>query len=318
MRLGGTPGKQFLLGAEVNASVLHTGDAEIRTGYLAFTAYWYPNAPGGWFVKGGVGEGGYRRKTSTSDEGSDGGAFLVGAGYDIRVTRRISVTPMLTFWRSARANLTTDSSTLDTGLRHSGAAFQVGMTYHSPWGAANPPVEHPHIRRGFWVGFGYGGGNIAWQCDGCPKQDHGAGSGFIRLGGTPSKKILLGAEFNASGPYAGPFERFGRDTLAEEISAKLGAFTMYWYPDAAGGLFLKGGLGVSSYSREKGSFKARSDAGALLIGTGYDIRVNSMLSLTTMLTFWGSTKADLKDGGTTRDTGFWHDGVTLQIGVTFH
>src|SRR6266508_4232222 len=94
-------------------------------------------------------------------------------------------------------------------------------------------AQRPQTREGFWISFGVGQGNLRWECDGCATQDHGGPTGFIRLGGTPSKKVLLGAEMNG----------WSLDIGAAEITALTTTFTVYWYPSATGGLFLKGGVG---------------------------------------------------------------------------
>jgi len=318
LRLGWTPTKSLLLGFEGIGSSLAVGGASIRPGYMALTAYWYPNTSG-LFLKGGLGDGFHFRKTTTARLERDGGALVLGTGYDVRVGRKISITPMLSLWRSARANLRTDSSIIETGFRSSGAALDVGVTFHSLLGAKNPPIDRPQIRRGFWLGFGYGGGTIAWQCDGCSNQNHGAGSFVLRLGGTVSKKVLLGVELIGSSPRAaGPLETFGPDSQFQGVTATYTAFTAYWYPDADGGLFLKSGVGTSSYRQQTGSSTAASHAGVIQVGAGYDIRVGEMASLTPMLSLWASSKGDLKDGSTTVATGLRHNGATFQLGVTFH
>jgi len=178
--------------------------------------------------------------------------------------------------------------------------------------------QHPQTRAGFWIGAGYGLGNIAWQCNGCSQQDHGGGSALVRLGVTASHHVLLGAELNGLGSGVGLFESFGVDSMNEKISSSYMAFTVYWYPHAEGGLFLKSGLGASWYDRKQSSSESESRGAALLVGTGYDIRIGQMTSITPMLTFWGSTKADLKSGFTTLATGLRHTGATFQLSITGH
>jgi hypothetical protein len=43
-----------------------------------------------------------------------------------------------------------------------------------------------------------------------------------------------------------------------------------------------------------------------------------MLSLTPMLTLWGSTKTALSDGASTVATGLRHTGAMFDLGVTMH
>lgn len=58
-------------------------------------------------------------------------------------------------------------------------------------------AQRPQTRRAFWIGFGLGAGNLGWSCDGCSSENHSGPTGFLRLGGAPSQKVLLGAEINA-------------------------------------------------------------------------------------------------------------------------
>ena len=169
-------------------------------------------------------------------------------------------------------------------------------------------AQRSQTREGFWIAFGVGQGNLSWKCDGCTDQDHGGPTGFLRLGGTPSQKVLLGAELNF----------WSLDFGATEITAGYSAFTAYWYPSVTSGLFLKGGFGGAVFTRATATTEATSTGGALVLGAGYDIRVGQKISITPMLSFWGSNKSDLKDNGTTIETGFMHTGATLQVGITFH
>jgi len=169
-------------------------------------------------------------------------------------------------------------------------------------------AQRPQTRQGFWIGFGFGGGSLNWDCDGCASQKENGPTGFVKLGGTPSAKVRLGAEINS----------WSLDVGAATISAGVVVFAVDWYPSADGGFFLTGGLGAATYLRRTASSDAESSSGALLLGTGYDIRVGRNISLTPMLTFWGSGNADLEDNGTAINTGLRHTGATLQLGITFH
>ena len=172
----------------------------------------------------------------------------------------------------------------------------------------NLAAQRPQVREGFWISFGVGAGKLSWDCDGCTKEDANGPTGFLRLGGTPSDKVLLGAEFNG----------WSLDVGAADVTAGYGAFTVYWYPSAAGGIFLKGGLGGASWQKKDAITTVGSSSGAVLFGMGYDWRVGRKISISPMLTLWSSTKADLRDNDVTVDTGFRHGGANLQVGITFH
>jgi hypothetical protein len=170
-------------------------------------------------------------------------------------------------------------------------------------------AQRPQTRQGFWISMSGGSGNLNWSCDGCSKRDHGGATIAMRLGGSPSQNILLGAEINY----------LLVDLGTAEINAGYSAFTVYWYPSATGGLFVKSGVGVGTYyQRTSDTVTAHSTSAALLLGAGYDIRVGRKISVNPMLTLWSSNKAYLKEEGVPIATGFRQYGVALQLGVTYH
>ncbi len=65
--------------------------------------YFYPQARGGFFLTGGVGFSGYHANTVPSSDGT-GWGFTGGAGYDIRVGRDVSLTPVVNFVYGALAD----------------------------------------------------------------------------------------------------------------------------------------------------------------------------------------------------------------------
>jgi len=180
------------------------------------------------------------------------------------------------------------------------------MTALSPTSLA---AQRAQTRQGFWVSLGGGTGNLNWSCDGCSKLDHGGGALAVRAGGSPSQNILLGGEIN----------QVFVDLGTVEITAGYSAFTVYWYPSATGGLFVKSGVGVGTYyQRTSDTVTAHSTSAALLLGAGYDIRVGRKISVNPMLTLWSSNKAYLKEAGVPIATGLRQYGVALQLGVTYH
>jgi hypothetical protein len=131
--------------------------------------------------------------------------------------------------------------------------------------------------RGFWIGFGLGGGvNLS---DGFDGDRLGGGTGYVRLGGTPSQRVLLG------------FEGIGwaRDQSGATLGRGNGSFVALFYPSAQGGGFLKGGVGVASISRSTTSGNTTTTttkAGfGLTVGAGWDVRLGTNLYLTPNLDF---------------------------------
>jgi hypothetical protein len=94
VRLGGTLSQQVRLGGEVLAWINEQGSAvESLTSFL-FVGQLYPAASTGLYLKGGVGLG--RNAIDFEDGygvGDTGFAGLVGAGWELRVGRRLYLTP---------------------------------------------------------------------------------------------------------------------------------------------------------------------------------------------------------------------------------
>lgn len=98
-KLGGTLRPNILLGVETNGWRKSEAGATVTMGNLSGAAYWYPMATQGLFVKAG---GGY--SVLAVDDGftsaSDGGfGVLAGVGYDVRVGRNLSITPVANWFR---------------------------------------------------------------------------------------------------------------------------------------------------------------------------------------------------------------------------
>src|SRR5256885_12765125 len=67
-------------------------------------------------------------------------------------------------------------------------------------------AQYPQRRDGFWIGFGLGYGSANIKCDQCVDSSGVGGvTGFVKLGGTPSRNVLIGggvkgwAQFRGAG-----------------------------------------------------------------------------------------------------------------------
>lgn len=98
VRLGGTVNQHLRLGGEVLSWINENGPAVESLSSALFVAQFYPIASTGFYLKGGVGIG---RNTVGFDNGFDTGdtgfAGLVGAGYELRLGRRIYLNPVVDF-----------------------------------------------------------------------------------------------------------------------------------------------------------------------------------------------------------------------------
>lgn len=166
---------------------------------------------------------------------------------------------------------------------------------------AGPPdarAQEAPTRQGFFIGFGLGYG--AFGCEGCGDREAGV-SGHLKLGGTLSPRVLLGAESSAWTKEEGG----GRITHSN-LSA-----VVQFYPVAENNFFLTGGAGFSRIdvsASGPGFSVAASDEGVgATAGVGYDFRVGGNLSLTPYASYqWGDF-----DGGTANHYQFG-------AGVTWH
>lgn len=134
--------------------------------------------------------------------------------------------------------------------------------------AGQVEAQHPQVRRGFWFNGGLGYGSLG--CDDCDGREGGL-SGNLALGGTISRKVLLGG-----GTNAWTKSEDGVTLTVNTVTAQI-----RFYPSATGGFFLTGGLGYGLIHASVSGFGSESESGAgALVGIGYDIRVGRNVSLT--------------------------------------
>jgi hypothetical protein len=175
-------------------------------------------------------------------------------------------------------------------------------------------AQRPQTRQGFWIGFGFGGGSARGDCEGCDFNTETGATGYLKLGGTLSPRLLLGADVMT---WVGTAEDASLGTA--DITASFVTAAVYWYPSPSSGLFLKGGLGSFVLTGDANTGEElKSASAALVLGIGYDIRVGRMLSVSPVLTFAGSGKGGFDIDGFTVADDFTGRLVTLQVGVTFH
>lgn len=142
-------------------------------------------------------------------------------------------------------------------------------------------------RSGFWFAAGIGGGSESFDArDGLGWSDgKGGGMGYLKLGGTVNRSLLLGAEAQLWGAtyYANPqYDRV--------LGSVLGIAQVYPIPE--GGFWLKGGLGWAlSNLRTYDAFGTISNQDqygrAWSLGLGYDLPVSRSVSITPSLDLVG-------------------------------
>jgi len=92
--LGGTLSQKVLLGVSTNGWTKSENGSSLTVGTLTAAIRFYPSPTGGFFMTGGLGLGTVSAGVSGFGSASETGvAALLGLGYDIRVSRTVSLSP---------------------------------------------------------------------------------------------------------------------------------------------------------------------------------------------------------------------------------
>lgn len=142
-----------------------------------------------------------------------------------------------------------------------------------------------NARQGFWIGGGLGQGHTMLSCGICGGDDRASGglSGTLRMGATLSPRFLLGAEATA---WRGRGEPVGEHLYSA-------AATGWYYPQPAHGWYVKFGVGWSQWRASEGDQALASSLFSLSAGTGYEMRVNPVLSVVPFVNLLASPGGNL-------------------------
>ena len=132
-------------------------------------------------------------------------------------------------------------------------------------------AQESHRRKGFWIGFGLGEGvNLSKGLD---DKRLWAASGYLRLGGTTRRNLLLGGEVIG----------WGRDYRDVTVSRGNVQFVAQYYPNVRDGFYLKGGVGVAEIMRVRtqGNTETQTTKGGFGtgVGLGYEFQIGRNLYL---------------------------------------
>src|SRR3989449_7378890 len=118
IKLGGTPKPSVRLGGEVNVWVKDVGSGVTETvGNVSAAVYLYPSPRSGFFVKGGVGLASFQLSQGSSSVSADGIGLLAGLGYDIRLSNKVSLSPIANVYFGRDGDLK-DGSTVVRSEEH--------------------------------------------------------------------------------------------------------------------------------------------------------------------------------------------------------
>lgn len=166
-----------------------------------------------------------------------------------------------------------------TGSAQAGAIRAGRVVPASPEGIRWPA----DARRGMWYGGGVGTGAGSMHCGICEHEREQGTTGYFRVGTTLNRKMLLGLE-------AGAWQRSGDLGKRRLLSLTGGA---WWYPNPRHGYYLRFGAGLSRWRASQEGEAVVSQALALVVGTGYEVRLNPVLSIVPYLNALGSSSGAL-------------------------
>ena len=173
-------------------------------------------------------------------------------------------------------------------------------------------------RAGFWFGVGGGFGSAGVSCDDCGESDReGSGVAYLKGGWTVNRQTLIGAEFNY----------WSKDDKSDpDFNATLNLYnfsgTLTYYPQPAGGLFVKGGAGVAIIDidvtgLDNGVTLDLGSGFGFVVGAGYDIPVSRRIAVTPAVNYWYGQPGNLKVLGTTFASNWKQNVIDFTIGITF-
>lgn len=105
--IGGTLSRKVLLGAGVNVWTKEINGVDVTAGTVTAMIRFYPSATGGFFLVGGLGYGTEQISSGGTSLSESGGGAVLGLGVDIRVGKKVSLTP---FWNGNAISLDSGNS----------------------------------------------------------------------------------------------------------------------------------------------------------------------------------------------------------------
>src|SRR2546429_2980748 len=124
-------------------------------------------------------------------------------------------------------------------------------------------AQYPQRRDGFWIGFGLGYGTATVSCDNCNFGPRTGGvTAFLKLGGAPSRNLLIGGAINGWAHSDGS----ATETVTNATAS------IYLYPRRRSGFFVTGGARGFHYSLHSDP-PWGGTGGGVPAGAGDDLRV---------------------------------------------
>ena len=130
LRLGGTLNPKVLLGADFTGWAKQSDGVTSAAGNGSFIVQFYPKEQSGLFLKGGAGFSNVTIEVAGEQASANSWGLSAGVGYDIRVGRNISLTPVADFLIAGKGDLQVDNTTVREGVGWNLFTLGLGVTFH--------------------------------------------------------------------------------------------------------------------------------------------------------------------------------------------
>ncbi len=134
LRFGKGMSPSMMMGVELNAWNKNETNGYGRTGIASLIAQWYPSLTSGFFAKAGAGVGRTTiedRSVTPSDKVvATGFGYQFGAGYDMAIARRWSITPYVNYLATAGANAKLNGVSMNQNLDANYVQYGLGLSWH--------------------------------------------------------------------------------------------------------------------------------------------------------------------------------------------
>jgi len=174
-------------------------------------------------------------------------------------------------------------------------------------GAVTLQAQEVPLRRGPFIGFGFGYGSAKLSCNLCQESREGNVSGFAKMGFALTEQFLLGLEVDAW------YDK-------QDVSKLLGSFGLsFWmYPSRASGFYIKAGGGLSKYSASKDDDHFKTSALSGQIGVGYDVAISKSVAIGPYANFIGTSSSEFQFNDTVVDGSANSSLIQVGLSVRFH
>ena len=130
IRLGGTLNQKLLLGGDMTGWAKEESGLTEALGNVSFIAQYYPMEQGGLFLKGGAGFSTILFSGNGGEASGESFGLSAGVGYDIRVGRNVSITPIADFLFGGSRDIQESGTTVIPGMSMNVLNVGLGVTFH--------------------------------------------------------------------------------------------------------------------------------------------------------------------------------------------